>query len=83
MAKHDLALKELRSILNSVTANSKYAADRRIWLRDNIRFDTEHGKTPDPAMVKERDEMTETVKSNYKKIESLIGSIGVLEEDNA
>ena len=79
MAKHDVALDLLRTTLNSITRDSKYAADRRIWLRDNIRYDTDRGRTPEPKMVKELDEMTEKVKSNYTQIESLIASIGVLE----
>lgn len=83
MANHDVALSELRQILNSLTRDSKYAADRRIWLRENIKYDTDRDRTPEPKMIKELDEMTEKVKANYVKIESLIASIARLEEDNA
>lgn len=83
MATHDVALEELRRILNSITRDSKYAADRSIWLRDNIRYDTDRGRTPEARMVKELDEMTEKVKFNYTRIHSLTASIAVLEADNA
>lgn len=83
MAQHDFALEELKRIYSSLLRDSQYAADRRIWLRDNIRYDTERDRTPEPKMVKEFDELTEKVKFNNSRIESLLASIGLLEKHNA
>lgn len=82
MTKHDVALDELRRLLNTLTKESKYAADRRIWLGDNIRYDEERGRKPEPKHVKEFAEMDEKVRSNFGKIQSIIGSMDLLEEDN-
>lgn len=82
MAKHDVALDELRRALNSLAAESKIAADRRVWFGDKIRHDEEQGYTPELKHVKEFADMDEKVKSNFVKIQSIIGSMDVLEEDN-
>lgn len=81
MAKHDLALAVIRAEINRTTHNQKAVADRRIWLQGCIEADTQRGRIPDDENQAELLDLDAKVKANYIKIQELLGSYGVLEDD--